>query len=143
MATSEYIVVSSDSSHSTGTAASFTQILGNNYILTGGTNYEIKVVSASFPTPHPYTNLPIYITCDLVNTSSLYGEVDSYITLIDQEMPTKIQSQYVYYNNMDDNAVSLKRRVFNSLSIKIRDASGVDIPNTGKSNVVLAFRPVV
>ena len=142
MATSEYIVVSSDSSYSTGTAASFTQILGNNYILNGATNYEMKVVSASFPTPHPYTNLPIYITCDLVNTSSLYGEVDSYITLIDQEMPTKIQSEYVYYNNMDDNAVSLKKRVFNSLSIKIRDSAGTNIPN-GKANVVLAFRAVV
>ena len=77
-----------------------------------------------------------------MNTSSLYGEVDSYITLIDQEMPTKIQSEYVYYNNMDDNAVSLKKRVFNSLSIKIRDSAGTNIPN-GKANVVLAFRAVV
>ena len=138
------IILNSDDALATGTSSNFTTTLANKITLNAFQKWEVALLSASFPTPDPYTNKAITIECDLAEFSFVGSERKRVVFKTNQHLETKLQNEITHVIPLTVNYVKLTTVSFNTINIKIEDIDGVAVPTDGlPSTVTIGIRPAV
>jgi hypothetical protein len=137
------IILNSDDALATGTSANFTTTLANKITLNAFQNWEVALLSASFPTPEIYTNKAITIECDLAEFSFVGSERKRVVFKTNQHLQTKLQNEITHVIPLTVNYVKLTTVSFNTINIKIEDIDGLAVPTGLPSTVTIGIRPAV
>jgi len=138
------LVLSSDSATSTGSAATFTQILAERIILNSNKQYEACLVDLECPTPNPYVNRQIHATADICVFSDVAGVYKRFLGKTMTQIPTPLEQEQLQVVNPVQNWVRLASTTFSEITISLKDDIGISVPvGDGKrSSVSLCIREV-
>lgn len=134
------IILNSDDASATGTPSNYTTTLANTITLNGFQRFEIALLSASFGTPEPRTNKPIFIECDLCDFSNLGGSRRRLLFKTNQNIETALQNEITHVIPLTPNFVRLEKVVFNTINIKIVDSDGAELPEDIPSSVTISIK---
>jgi hypothetical protein len=138
------LVLSSDSSTSTGDASLFTQVLAERVILNSNKQYEACLIDLECPTPNPYTNRQIHVTADICVFSDINGVYKRFLGKTMTLLPTPLEQEQLQVINPVQNWVRLASTSFNEITVSLKDDNDVSVPvGSGKrSSVSLLIREV-
>ena len=136
-----YIVLRSDDPASIGNSFNFTTTLSNTINLNYNLNYELAVISGSYPTPEPYTNKSVHFLCDLVDYSYVGGVKQQLIHKTNVYQKTAIQQEITHFEISNPVFFRMNKRTFNTIKIEVQDEDGTIVP-LGQTSCVLYIRPV-
>ena len=144
MTTSVYLVLNSDDNGvlEGGTSGDYTTTLATPFTLNRNLKWEVALVSATYPTPEPFEDKDILISCDIAPFSFFGSGLKKFIFKSDFPHTTKLANELTRVSVKNLTYFPLSKLEFSNIQVTIQDVEGTPIVSDLASSVTLVIRSV-
>lgn len=142
MSSSIYLVLNSDDVGvlAGSTSGDYTTTLATQFNLNRNQKWEVALVSATYPTPEPFVDKDILISCDIVSFSFFGSGLKKFIFKSDFPHTTKLANQLTRVSVKELTYFPLSKLQFSTVQATIEDTDGNPIVSDLPSSITLAIR---